>query len=310
MTDWKQQVRVQLETVTPLFLGGADPRGEPELRPSAFRGAMRYWFRAALGGVIGDKNLDGLRTLEREVFGDAEYGSPVSIQVQSMALKTGKFPILPHKPESGYRSAFYAGQKFQVVLQTTRPPDPITWVNACMAFNLAILLGGVGLRSRRGAGSLRIVDTSDPNLVPSFPNEAGMFPEFTKKITRSALGMAKKLAEHCQVPVLSSLPASPTAFPCIGAGAEIRFVKDWANDHQEALAAIMRKMPRANFLGGISPRQGSPLWVNVLYASRKYHLLLSVLPSRLASGDQNYQNVSNLLQSFGGEKLEIKGWNV
>jgi CRISPR-associated protein Cmr1 len=41
-----QKITVKLETVTPLFLGGADPRGEPELRPPAFRGAMRYWLRA------------------------------------------------------------------------------------------------------------------------------------------------------------------------------------------------------------------------------------------------------------------------
>lgn len=39
---------VTLETVTPLFLGGADPRGAPELRAPAFRGALRYWLRATL----------------------------------------------------------------------------------------------------------------------------------------------------------------------------------------------------------------------------------------------------------------------
>lgn len=27
------KITVTLETVTPLFLGGAEPRGEPELRP-------------------------------------------------------------------------------------------------------------------------------------------------------------------------------------------------------------------------------------------------------------------------------------
>ncbi|MCX7683492.1 MAG: type III-B CRISPR module RAMP protein Cmr1 [Anaerolineae bacterium] len=42
------EVRVRLETVTPVFLGGADPCGAPELRPPAFRGALRYWLRAAI----------------------------------------------------------------------------------------------------------------------------------------------------------------------------------------------------------------------------------------------------------------------
>ena len=47
-----RSLTVTLETVTPPFLGGADPRGAPELRPPAFRGAMRYWLRAALGGLM------------------------------------------------------------------------------------------------------------------------------------------------------------------------------------------------------------------------------------------------------------------
>ncbi len=62
------KLTVTLEAVTPLFLGGANPRGAPELRASplqaqvrspranprgapelrapSFRGAMRYWMRA------------------------------------------------------------------------------------------------------------------------------------------------------------------------------------------------------------------------------------------------------------------------
>ena len=33
-----QNITVKLEAVTPLFLGGAEPRGDPELRPASFRG--------------------------------------------------------------------------------------------------------------------------------------------------------------------------------------------------------------------------------------------------------------------------------
>lgn len=41
---------VKLQTVTPLFLGGANPDEGPELRPASVRGVLRYWLRAALGG--------------------------------------------------------------------------------------------------------------------------------------------------------------------------------------------------------------------------------------------------------------------
>ncbi len=310
MADWKQQVTVQLETVTPLFLGGADPRSEPELRPPAFRGAMRYWFRAALGGVIGDSNLDGLRRLEREVFGDAEYGSPIAIQVRQASLKPAKYSILPHKTSSGSRNAFKPKQQFEVILRTTRPADPLVVVNACMAFNLAIWLGGLGLRSRRGAGSLGVVGSTDPSLVPVVPDDPEKLQKLVSVIVRSALERGKSLAEKYGVPVASSLPSSPAKFACFAQGAEIRFVKDWAGTPEDAMAAVIRKMPKADYLGGISPRQGSPLWVNILYASQSYHLLLTVLPSRLASGRQDYQKVSQLLQSFGGQKIQIKGWNL
>jgi CRISPR-associated protein Cmr1 len=309
MSDWKQQLVVQLETVTPLFLGGADPRGEPELRPPAFRGAMRYWFRAALGGVIGDSNLDGLRKLEREVFGDAEYGSPVAVRVRQVPCVSDVYPILPHKMPSGRRRAFNSKQQFEVILDTTRLVDPLVWVNACMAFNLAIWLGGLGLRSRRGAGSLRVVKSTDPSLVPVFPDDPDLFPRLIEKVLRSAVGMGRKLAEQFRLPV-TSLPTIPTNFPCAAQGAEIRFVKDWAKTPQDAMAEVMRKIPKADYLGGISPRQGSPLWVNILYASQAYHLLLIVLPSRLASGRQDYHKASQLLRSFGGQEIKIKGWNL
>jgi hypothetical protein len=64
------QIDLALETVTPLFLGGADPRGDPELRPASFRGLLRFWFRALVTGVIGDGNLPTLREAEAAVFGD------------------------------------------------------------------------------------------------------------------------------------------------------------------------------------------------------------------------------------------------
>ena len=66
-------VRLPLETLTPLFLGGADPRGDPELRASSIRGALRFWLRALLGGCYGtdDQALAEIRRLEAETFGEA-----------------------------------------------------------------------------------------------------------------------------------------------------------------------------------------------------------------------------------------------
>ncbi|WP_448575939.1 type III-B CRISPR module RAMP protein Cmr1, partial [Thermomicrobium sp.] len=53
VSDTVPSIRLPLETLTPLFLGGADPRGDPELRASSVRGALRFWLRALLGGCYG-----------------------------------------------------------------------------------------------------------------------------------------------------------------------------------------------------------------------------------------------------------------
>ena len=40
------ELGVRLETVTPLFLGGAEQNGYAELRPPSVKGALRFWHRA------------------------------------------------------------------------------------------------------------------------------------------------------------------------------------------------------------------------------------------------------------------------
>ena len=74
MTIERRELELTLQTVTPLLLAGANNQ-MPEIRAPALRGAMRYWWRATLGGVIGDSNLDGLRLLETMVFGSPDKGS-------------------------------------------------------------------------------------------------------------------------------------------------------------------------------------------------------------------------------------------
>jgi CRISPR-associated protein Cmr1 len=46
------KVHVRLRVVTPLFMAGAEPRGNvAELRAASVRGVMRWWLRALLGGT-------------------------------------------------------------------------------------------------------------------------------------------------------------------------------------------------------------------------------------------------------------------
>lgn len=185
---------VTLETVTPLFLGGAEPRGTPELRPPAFRGALRYWLRAALGGVVGDQDLSVLHRLESAVFGstDEKAGGASTITVRlnprnllAPQLYKKQPPVLVEKEgqarrqptghdylywsmgESGNQQRdnyqppkqFYApGASFDLTLSSRPGVKEVEqqFRQAVAALWLLLHFGGIGSRSRRTAGSLSV----------------------------------------------------------------------------------------------------------------------------------------------------------
>lgn len=303
-----RKVEIKLITVTPLFLGGSDPRGQPpELRPPSFRGAMRYWYRAALGGVLGDADLVSLRAMETAVFGSTDQGSPVSLRL-SGSLEYSQHYILPHK-KAGKRNAFDPDQKFFLTMTAGPACSELVWVNACMALNLALTLGGIGLRSRRGMGSLQVVESSQPDLVPIFPQQESEIIQFIGRITRSAMQQVKALATERKIPV-RGLPQAPTAFPCAALGAEFLLVHP-ANVTQpiEAVAELMMRFPKVSWLGGISPRQASPVWAKVLKIQKGYRHLFTILPSRLAQNTHKYHEMKKWLETMRDcISIEVKGW--
>ncbi len=74
-----------------------------------------------------------------------------------------------------------------------------------MALNLAILFGGVGLRSRRGYGSLSVIETSDAGLIPISPTTLEEWPKHIWKICRSAIKRANELAAQNNVSIKAYL---------------------------------------------------------------------------------------------------------
>jgi len=189
-----KEFRLKLETVTPLFLAGADPRGTPELRPPAFRGALRYWLRAALGGALGDDGtgLERVRAAEAAVFGSAGESdggaSAVTVRVHGEMPpprryergRSGRDPATGRQMPSGTDYLFWSmaesGSPERGNYQAARQywPPGITFElellarpgaadgdealrRAAAALWLLVHLGGIGARSRRAAGSLSAV---------------------------------------------------------------------------------------------------------------------------------------------------------
>ncbi|MCX7683494.1 MAG: type III-B CRISPR module RAMP protein Cmr1 [Anaerolineae bacterium] len=181
------------EVLTPLFLGGAETRVHPEVRAPSIRGAMRYWYRAIVGGSTfasddAEKHLKQLRELESDVFGTTEQGSAVTIRVcidqppdietfrkdrairtpEGDFLPTGKDYLLWSMAASGQpgtpryqpdREYIKPGAQFTIRLQPRTPQDDTALNKAAAALWLLANLGGLGARANRGAGSLEVTRT-------------------------------------------------------------------------------------------------------------------------------------------------------
>ncbi|MEM2096867.1 MAG: type III-B CRISPR module RAMP protein Cmr1 [Methanothrix sp.] len=65
-------IEARFTIVTPLFMGGADPK-VPELRVPGIKGALRFWWRALAWSWCGG-DLSRIRDLEGQIFGSTKNG--------------------------------------------------------------------------------------------------------------------------------------------------------------------------------------------------------------------------------------------
>ncbi len=186
----------ECEVLTPLFLGGAEARGTPELRAPSLRGAMRYWYRALLGSV-NSSTLVSLHEGESELFGKAEGGGALATRLrvkeepqkqsyekdrairtpQGDFLPTGKDYLLwsmsstgkPNTPRfQPSRQYIEPGAKFDFTLNVKLDDSMLKMGE--VAFWLLANLGAVGARANRGAGSFQAV--SSEAFLPFKPSSS------------------------------------------------------------------------------------------------------------------------------------------
>lgn len=173
------EVTFTLQTITPLFLAGAD-QTNAELRAPTFRGLMRYWYRALIGGVVGanKETLPLVMEAETAIFGATDTGSPISMRISEASKDPQQFQKESYSREnvSGKDYLFWSmaasgkgerykpdrllfpqGTVFRVTL-SSKGDDNTKLQQAIAAFWLLTHLGGIGSRSRRCAGSVTVGD--------------------------------------------------------------------------------------------------------------------------------------------------------
>jgi CRISPR-associated protein Cmr1 len=140
----------ECETVTPMFLAGADG-ATPELRPPSIKGMMRFWWRALNGHL----DIDELKKNEAKKFGasDEKIGkSKINIRILSNISAIDEYFVLPHK-KTFKSKGISPNQRISIALSCY---DNIGEYSNIL--RLSLLLGGIGKRVRRGFGSIRILN--------------------------------------------------------------------------------------------------------------------------------------------------------
>ncbi|MEP9412072.1 MAG: type III-B CRISPR module RAMP protein Cmr1 [Candidatus Brocadia sp.] len=140
-------ITFECEIITPMFLAGVDGKA-PELRPPSIKGMMRFWWRA----IKAENNIEKLGKEEGKLFGssDEKIGkSKFLVRIIANNLTAGDFSPVPHRTKKFEFKGFNAGQRFSIIISGK---DDIT--NFKIIYELSVLLGGLGKRSRRGFGSV------------------------------------------------------------------------------------------------------------------------------------------------------------
>jgi CRISPR-associated protein Cmr1 len=208
-------ITFDLETVTPLFLAGAD-QATAELRSPAFRGALRYWFRA-IAGFYQWNDPNQLKDIESMLLGDAgQHGvSNINLRIINHPEKLKCFPVPMTQDRERKQNGSGIGyllfsmgmqnrkaigvnipEKFSIKFFTRPNPKKLeqqkrNLIIAANCFWFAVNLGGFGSRERRGAGSLRVC--SPPILEGIEQKEIPQFLFNYQDADTLAIGLKKQI---------------------------------------------------------------------------------------------------------------------
>lgn len=272
-----EELKLTCEVITPMFMAGADEK-TPELRPSEFKGMMRFWWRA----IKAEDDIERLKKEEAKLFGGTREGegkSKVKIRIFPRKLEIGKAKPLPHHETKQFElSSILPTSTFEVVLSCRNNSEIDFYKDLFLA---SIVLGGFGKRSRRGFGSIRAVSINDElfrqNIDLNFI--AGLLNRIRNNTYRVEEGKIINNKRGGNYPWIKKI--------------EVGKRVDNFND-------LLKKIGQASHnnsnpsLGFTAPRMASPIYVSVIRQIGGYIPVVTTLNSRFPSNyprwDFNKQN--------------------
>jgi CRISPR-associated protein Cmr1 len=286
MTAW---TTVALSVTTPLFNGGptrdADPSG---VRVPSMRGPLRFWFRALAAGHSGPDPRE-LARRESEVFGDTDTACPVALRIPDPPrpppeLAAFTDPGLLYLLGPGLadvqarratRRAVQPGRSFHLKLRLGGASERVAALTLA-ALWLTCAFGGIGARSRRGFGGLRLDGVEGRDLPEPWTPETLATPDADDLArlelpagVRDLLGPPVPWTQPPPFPVLdpahfvSGLSGSPTTWSTtlIRAGRELRLFRASVDAPHVAYR----------------PRRKTPEWLHTVHGEQRAHFPLGAL---------------------------------
>ncbi|HEY8460946.1 MAG TPA: type III-B CRISPR module RAMP protein Cmr1 [Blastocatellia bacterium] len=193
--DYISQTR-EYELITPLFGGGVEPGvADPvtTIRATEIRGHLRFWWRATRGGQFGG-DVEKMKEMEDAIFGaassgDSSHESPVAIKVAiknaGQAFSKDRSGRDIYHPQSDYGYAAFAlrptgerptgapelrrGVRFALKIEYPKKLEikrekGSVQISAEKEIEAALWVwetfGGVGARTRRGFGSIKLLSVN------------------------------------------------------------------------------------------------------------------------------------------------------
>ena len=165
-----------LEFLTPAFIGGATPDNKADLTLKPLKALMRYWWRQ----FQDTRDSRGLLDKESALFGSTKAASPVALRIKEDGLIHSTAPY-SSPGRSGRNYLFYTckgcakwieacgpeARSFVKVTLTFHSGTASSVRETLLALWLAATFGGLGTRSRRGAGSFDLCLEAASDLVES-----------------------------------------------------------------------------------------------------------------------------------------------
>jgi len=261
------EIKFKCRVITPMFMAGADGK-TPELRPSEFKGMMRFWWRA----IRADDNIENLKKEEAKIFGgtgEKEGKSKVMIRIAPIEINCSSYPPLPHSQTKIFTfSCIYVNFTFEIFLRGEKEFTNI-FKNV---FFLSTILGGFGKRSRRGFGSVAIIEPKELN------SENLQKEELLSKI----LDTLNQIDNHYEI--RSSKIVNKKVNKKSGGNYPWITEIEIGNKHDD-WETLLKKIGNATHnhknpsLGNSSPRMASPIYVSVAKLKDGFYPIVTTLKS-------------------------------